>query len=158
MPAITTAYVRNIIKRGLSEVVDSSPGKADVPLIWDHFDSTCAFCGKSLSREAREGRIDHLVAASQDGANATGNRVLACGPCNDEEKLDQQWEVFLRFKSESDSVFEERRQRITSWQELHPVSDQVTHAQLRLAAAEKAQEVIACFDQKVRELQLLLRD
>lgn len=158
MPAVTTAYVRNIIRRGLSELVDASPGKRDTPLIWDHFHSSCAFCGKSLRSDAREGRIDHLIAASQDGPNAIGNRVLACGPCNDEEKLDQQWEVFLRSKSQSDAVFEERHQRITAWQNLHPVANQVSHTQLRRAAADKAQEVIALFDQKVRELQLLLRD
>ena len=158
MPAVTTAYVRNIIKRGLSELVDASPKKAHVGLVWAHFRSACAFCEKPLNRDAEEGRMDHLVAASQHGANAIGNRVLACGLCNDKEKLDQHWEDFLRLKSDSDAVFEARRQRIIEWQELNPIADHVSHKQLRGAASEKALEVIAVFDQKVLELQALMRE
>jgi len=149
MPAITTAYVRNIIKRGLSELVDASPSKEDVALIWQHFGCTCAFCGKPLKRDAEEGRIDHLIAASQGGPNALGNRVLACGPCNDKEKLHLDWKEFLQRKSESPTVFQERRHRIAAWQELHPIPNL---KELRDAAALKAQEVIAVFDEKVREL------
>lgn len=158
MPAITTAYVRNIIKQGLTELVDPSPDKKEISLIWAHFDSSRAFCGKHLRRDAREGRIDHSLAASQGGSNSIGNRVLACGPCNDDEKLDQHWEAFLRVKAESDEIFEARRRRITEWQERNPIADEARHRELRDAAIEKALEAIKVFDKKVEELRLLIRE
>ena len=158
MPKTTTAYVRNIIRRGLIELVDPSPDKDDVTLVWIHFDSSCAYCGRPLKREAREGRIDHSRASSQGGANAIGNRVLACGPCNDDEKLDQHWEAFLRVKVEADDVFEARRKRILEWQTRNPLADETRHTELTSAAKQKAAEVIKVFDEKVRELGLLMRE
>jgi hypothetical protein len=158
MPAVTTAYVKNVINRGLSELVDPSPTKGDQASIWQHFNSCCAYCGTTLDRAAKEGCIDHLVPASKRGANSIGNRVLACGPCNDTEKLDQPWEPFLRSKSKSDAVFDARRQRIVAWQTRHPIGDEVYHQSVRDAASEKALEVIRVFDEKVRELQQLVRE
>jgi hypothetical protein len=158
MPAVTTAYVKNIIKRGLSELVDPSPTKDDHASIWQHFNSSCAYCGTVLIRAEEKGRIDHLLAASKGGANSIGNRVLSCGSCNDKEKLDQPWEPFLRSKSESAAVFDARRQRIAAWQTLHPIGDEARHQSLREAASEKAFEVIKVFEEKVRELQQLVRE
>lgn len=155
MPATTTAYVRNIIRRGLTELVDRSPNKKELGLVWTHFGSACAFCGQALRQGAREGRADHLLAASQNGANAIGNRVLACGPCNDDEKLDQHWEAFLRLKSTTDEIFEARRNRILEWQQLNPLANASLHSELRDAAMAKALEVIKVFDEKVQELRLL---
>lgn len=157
MPAVTTAYVRNIIKRGLTELVDPSPDKNETSLIWAHFESSCAFCGKTLRRDDRQGRIDHSLAASQGGSNSIGNRVLACGPCNDDEKLDQHWEAFLRLKAQSDDIFEARRNRIIEWQERNPIANEALHRELRAAALEKALEVIKVFDEKVDELRVLTR-
>ena len=119
MPAVTTAYVKNIVRRGLSELVDPSPTKKDEDSIWRYFESTCAYCGTSLKRALGEGRIDHPEPASKGGANSIGNRVLACGVCNDKEKLDQPWEPFLRLKAKKGAVFdpvlfEARRERIIS--------------------------------------------
>jgi hypothetical protein len=158
MPAVTRAYVKNIIKRGLSELVDPSPAKGNHTSIWQHFNSSCAYCGAVLSRAAKNGRIDHLLAASKEGGNSIGNRVLSCGPCNDKEKLDQPWEPFLRSKSKSDSVFHTRRQRILEWQKLHPIGDEVHHQALRDGASERALEVIKVFEEKVRELQQLVHE
>ncbi len=157
MPAITTAYVRNIIKRGLTELVDRSPDKKEISLVWAHFDSSCAFCGKPLQRHAREGRIDHSLAASHGGSNSIGNRVLACGPCNDDEKLDQHWEAFLRVKTQSVEIFEMRRKRIIEWHERNPIANEARHRELRAAAIEKALEVINVFDERVQELRALMR-
>jgi hypothetical protein len=158
MPAVTTAYVKNIIKRGLSELVDPSPTKDDHASIWQHFDSSCAYCGTALNRATEDGRIDHLLAASKGGANSIGNRVLSCGSCNDKEKLDQPWEPFLRSKSESAAVFDARRQLILAWKALHPIADEARHQSLRDAASGKALEVIKVFDVEVRELQQLVRE
>lgn len=157
VPAVTTAYVRNIIKRGLAEIIDRSPNKNEITLIWAHFDSSCAFCGKPLRREAREGRIDHSVAASDGGSNWLGNRVLACGPCNDDEKLDQHWESFLLIKAEPGEVFEARRKRILDWQGRNRLLNGDRHSELRNVAAEKALEVIRVFDEKVQELRVMNR-
>ena len=87
-----------------------------------------------------------------------GNRVLSCGPCNDKEKLDQPWEAFLRAKSDSDAVFETRREKIRSWQLLHPVPDEDHHRSLNAAAAAKAAEVISLFDKKVSDLQQMMTE
>jgi hypothetical protein len=130
----------------------------DHVLIWEYFNSACAFCGRFLKRNAEEARIDHLVAASKGGSNALGNRVLSCGPCNDKEKLDQHWELFLRLKSESDEVFALRRERIRQWQVLHPVPDEAHHRLFNEAAAMKATEVIGLFEQKIAELQILIAE
>jgi hypothetical protein len=126
-------------------------------LVWAHFDSSCAYCGKPLRRDAREGRIDHSLAAFQGGPNSIGNRVLACGPCDDDEKLDQHWEAFLRFKAESDEIFEARRKRIAEWQERNPIANEARHRKLWDAATEKALQVIKVFDEKVGELRLPVR-
>lgn len=64
MPAPTPAYVKNIIRRSLREVVDPSPSKAEVKQIWEFFDSKCVYCGKELHKEKKEGHIDHLVSSS----------------------------------------------------------------------------------------------
>jgi hypothetical protein len=156
MPAVTTAYVRNIINRGLSELVDPSPAKNDLDAVWHHFNSSCAFCGAALNRAAEEGRLDHLLAASSGGPNSLGNRVLACGTCNDKEKLDQPWERFLRSKAESEVVFDLRKRRVVAWQNLHPIPDEARHRALRAAASGKALEVIKIFDEKVIELKQLV--
>src|SRR5688500_10881698 len=98
MPRVSTAYVKNIVRRGFSELVDPEPDAQGKTLIWTHFESACAYCGVSLNRSAREGRIDHAVSASDHGHNGLGNRVLACGPCNDDDKRNEHWETFLRRK------------------------------------------------------------
>lgn len=152
MPAVTTAYVKNIIKRGLAEVVDRSPNKKEISRLWSHFNSSCAFCGKPLRYDAREGRIDHCLAASRGGSNAIGNRLLACGSCNDDEKLDQHWEPFLRSKAVTEEIFQARRKLIMEWQELNPLENKSHDQELRRLAEEKALEVIRLFDEKVREL------
>jgi len=158
MPRITTSYAKNIIERAFAELVDRSPGNKEISRIWSYFDSSCAFCGRALRRGAREGRIDHLVAAAKGGWNSIGNRVLACGSCNDDEKLDQLWEDFLRVKVESDDVFEVRRKRITEWQEQNPISNEARHRELRDVAVSKAREVINVFNEKAEELRLLMRE
>jgi|ERR1017187_3137024 hypothetical protein len=155
MPAVTTAYVKNIIRRGFSELVDPSPTREEQDLIWAHFKSTCAFCGRLLNRKAEEGRIDHLLAASKGGANALGNRVLSCGCCNDKEKLDQQWETFLAKKVNPSNEFAIRKKQILEWQSIHRLPDATHHRVLRDAADRIAADVIKYFESSVSEIRIL---
>src|SRR5207253_6627151 len=115
MPKTTIGYAKNIIRRALRELVDHSPSKQEVTLIWEFFESTCAYCGIHLSRKDQEGHIDHLVAASLGGSNHVSNRVLSCANCNEKEKLDQPWEQFLRHKNPNAKVFSQRRAKILEW-------------------------------------------
>lgn len=155
MPAMATGYVKNSIRRCFSELVDHSPTKADRIAIWEHFDSVCAYCGRPLNRTAKQAHIDHLIPASQGGTNAIGNRVLSCANCN-EEKRDQRWDAFLRQKSDSDTVFVVRREKIHKWQRLHSVPDDAGLLSLREEATAKATQVIELFDQKIKELRRLV--
>ena len=152
MPAVTTAYVKNIIRRGFSELVDSSPTREEQEMVWAHFENRCAYCGELLRRGAKQGHIDHLVSASQGGANALGNRVLSCASCNEREKLDRPWETFLRKKATSDAVFLKRRERILEWQQAHPVPNGQGREDRVSFARSRADEVVACFDKAVAQV------
>lgn len=85
--------------------------------LWTFFAASCAYCGDPLERELREGHADHLVATAAGGTNHPSNFVLACGRCNGDEKLDSDWEAFLRLKcaDEDPTVFPARRARILEW-------------------------------------------
>ncbi len=157
MPTVTPAYVKNMMRRGLSELVDPSPDDQAEVQIWNHFKSACAYCGSPLRKGAKEAHIDHLVSASNRGANSLGNRVLSCAECNEKGKRDQPWEVFLRRKSTSPEEFYNRRQVIVEWQKRHPMVDDKRLEFVKNVAREKAAEVIRVFDQKVAETRKLLR-
>jgi len=64
MPAVTTSYAKNIVRRAFSELVDPSPTRKEQAKIWDYFGDCCAYCGCPLRRGAKEGHIDHLVLGS----------------------------------------------------------------------------------------------
>jgi len=149
MPAITTAYVKNIIRRCFSEIVDPSPNRRGVEAIWRHFDNRCAYCNRLLNRAAKEGHIDHLVSASGGGANAIGNRVLSCSSCNEKEKLDKPWEAFLKFKSGSDAEFVRRRQRILDWRKANPLCEGSELQEAATFARAQAEQVIAVFEKGI---------
>ena len=55
-------------------------------------------------------------------------------------------------------MFEARRKRILEWQTRNPLADEPRHTELTSAAMQKAAEVIKVFDEKVRELGLLMRE
>ncbi|MGO9763164.1 MAG: HNH endonuclease [Solirubrobacteraceae bacterium] len=82
------------MRRAVAEILDPSPRNVDA--LWAHFESSCAYCGKPLSREKREGHRDH---AAPGGGNGLGNLVLACGSCNGDEKREASWHEFLKQKT-----------------------------------------------------------
>ena len=99
--------------------------------------------------------MDHAVSASGDGHNGLGNRVLACGSCNDDEKRDEHWESFLKRKNNDRKAFDERRERILQWMTLHGGA---RHSlALSHAAKAAANEVNALFDVKVAEIKAMMR-
>jgi len=152
MPAATPAYVKNMIRRGLSEIVDPSPSSEEEKIIWSHFQDCCAYCGRQMRRGSKEAHIDHLVPASAGGANGIGNRVLSCALCNAEEKRDQPWEEFLKSKARSPEEFAMRRQRILDWQKDHPTLTGPDHQKLIKLAFEKAGEICGLFDRSANEI------
>jgi hypothetical protein len=149
MPATTTSYAKNIIRRALRELVDRSPSKQEITLLWEFFESGCAYCGAHLSRKNQEGHVDHLVAASLGGVNHVSNRVLSCANCNEKEKLDHPWQQFLRHKNSDENILSQRQAKILEWSER---SDRQQEDALLKAADQAAARVAACFDEEVAKL------
>ena len=154
MPRISTASVKNIVRRGFNELVDPEPSAAERARIWAHFQSRCAYCGVALTKEKQEGRIDHAVSAAATGSNGLGNRVLACGRCNDHEKRDEHWDVFLKRKNTEPAIYHQRRESIVGWMKQHHAND--ASSELLQAAAKAAEEVNALFESKVTEIRALI--
>lgn len=152
MPAPTPGYVKNMIRRVLREILDPSPRGSDVSVIWEFFESRCAYCGSELRRSRKEGHIDHLVSSSQGGANHLWNRVLSCATCNEKEKLDLSWEEFLRKKSPDPAVSGQRRERIIRWQEQHPLPPRLKDEALFEQVSQLAEEAARFLDEKVEQV------
>src|SRR6266540_1965888 len=98
MPRVTPSMAKNTIKRSLRSVVDRELSTAEKTAIWTHFCSQCAYCGKELTRDSREGHIDHLIPTTSGGTNHISNRALSCPPCNGDEKREEDWGTFLNRK------------------------------------------------------------
>jgi hypothetical protein len=109
----TTPQIKNLMRRGLRLLVDPEPTREEKTRIRDYFQHRCAYCGKALPTD--QGDIDHLIPAALGGANGLANRVLSCKPCNAHEKRDRNWLEFIQAKSESLTVFQERRAKIENW-------------------------------------------
>jgi 5-methylcytosine-specific restriction endonuclease McrA len=114
----TLSMAKNKLDRALRALLDSPPSEQDVAELWQYFESRCAYCGKILCREKREGHLDHVQCASDGGSNSIHNLVLACGVCNGDQKREEDWEPFLRKKRLPEAVFLERKRRIEHWLEL----------------------------------------
>lgn len=149
MPPVSTAFAKNVVRRALMQVADPAPDRRQQLLIWDFFASACAYCGRAISKQSKEGHIDHLVSASLGGRNHIANRVLSCAPCNEKEKRDAHWEDFLRVKCGDESLLAERRARIEEWQRLNALEDTEEAVTLRALAEASAAEVHRLFDEKV---------
>lgn len=115
----TPSKARNLMKRALREIIDPSPTVEERDALWERFDSCCIFCGRRLDPQAREGHLDHLDSSTGGGGNSIGNRVLACGKCNGDEKREQDWKAFLAQKCPDKKERERRLQLIRDWQAEH---------------------------------------
>lgn len=153
MLAPTPGYVKNIIRRSLREIVDPSPCKKDVQIIWEFFNSECAYCGKKLRKGHKEAHIDHLVSSSYGGANQLCNRVLSCATCNEKEKLDKPWEEFLAQKCSSKQIEAERKSKILQWQKKH--KEYLLGKDILSKIKSLADDVAVCYDEKVDQVRKL---
>ena len=158
MPRITPGFVRNMIRRSLSEIVDSAPAKKDIAEIWRFFKSECAYCGKVLERGKKEGHIDHLISASSGGPNHLSNRVLACSTCNEKEKLDTPWDLFLERKIKDARFRRQRMKKIREWQRLTGEDVSARSAQLNALVEKACDEVLGLYSRKVEEIRSRRRD
>lgn len=149
MPSITIPYVKNIIRRAFREIVDPRPRNDELDLIWRHFQSECAYCGRSLRRNVKEAHIDHLVSSSDGGYNGLSNLVLSCAECNESGKRDLPWEDFLKLKAKPETIYKARREQILSWQMANHSTTGAVDPNLLKKAGEMADEVVALFEAKV---------
>lgn len=130
----TPSQARNAIKRCLTEVVDPNPTRSQINRLWKYFDSCCCYCGKRLERSKRNGHKDHLVPSAVGGENCLSNRVLSCGPCNGDQKLDADWKEFIASKC-SGKLLRARRRKIEDWVEENGGAGELSEEKQRQAAA-----------------------
>jgi 5-methylcytosine-specific restriction endonuclease McrA len=147
----TVSQAKNRMRRAAEEIVD--PGPTDLEPIWTYFDARCAYCGKQLRRELREGHVDH---AEPGGGNHLGNLVLACGPCNGDEKREESWRDFLHRKVGDPDTRDERAARIETWSLMH-AKPRSTESQEIAALRADVENLIADFGAKCNELKALVR-
>jgi hypothetical protein len=152
MPVFSVAQIKNYVRRSFKEMVDPSPDKFEAEKIWSFFESKCAFCGLELKKGNKEAHIDHLVSASLGGVNHISNRVLACANCNEKEKLDQDWKIFLKKKAKSPSEYQERLERIENYMVLSCGTDGPCNPELMELAIKYADEVNKVFEGYAKEL------
>ena len=153
MPAPTPPYVKNMIRRSLREIIEPSPKKKEISLIWEFFNHECAYCGKQLNKEKKEGHIDHLISASLRGSNHISNRVLSCADCNEKEKLDMDWEKFLIQKNRCNTLLLKRKGKILKWQEKY--KKVILNKKIIDKIESLGNEVSFFYDEKVKEIRNL---
>lgn len=149
---LSPSVAKNHMGRAVDAIVDPRPTSEDP--IWDYFEAKCAYCGTTLSKADREGHIDH---ATPGGGNHSGNLVLACSPCNGDEKLDADWRVFLNQKVSDPQVRQVRITKIEAWQAMHPKPEWTPTPQVEAIEAE-LREMIVAFGVKCAELRKAVAD
>jgi hypothetical protein len=145
MGRITPPMARNMIRRALIEMIDKSPSKSEISQVWEYFGSACAYCGRALMSGEKQAHLDHLISSSAGGRNHIANRVLACAACNEHEKREMDWEIFLRLKAESEAEFLSRKRRIEKWTTMFPVDAAVLAPEVFDFARECADEAVRAF-------------
>jgi hypothetical protein len=150
----TPSMAKNQIRRCLQAIIDPHPTDAEVSELWSYFESTCAYCGLSLTRGARDGHVDHVVPHSSGGSNSIYNHVLSCSRCNGDEKREEHWESFLARKTLVPQQLAQRHAHIARW------LDRATGLTRAPAVAPKDVEAIIesaleSFDASVKQLRAL---
>ncbi len=139
--------------RALDTILDPPP-TSDAP-IWDYFGSECAYCRRPLDKKARYGDIDH---ADADGGNHLGNLVLACPPCNGDEKRETPWLEFLEIKVSDPELRESRRKKILDRMVMHPASSPGVRVPEVEAKVAEIRQLIDDFGKYCAELRTLLQE
>ncbi|HXT41382.1 MAG TPA: hypothetical protein VN887_15345 [Candidatus Angelobacter sp.] len=146
---VSPSQAKNFIARSLRAVADPHPSGTALQKLWKHFNNQCAYCGHKLRPGMEDASYDHLV---PNGGNHLGNIVLACGRCNEYEKLNADWDAFLRKKATISKLYHERRSRILDWQKCHKGD----HSQVSQVLLEQAEDCIRravkSFDRELSKL------
>ncbi|MHC4353281.1 MAG: HNH endonuclease [Planctomycetota bacterium] len=141
-----------MIRRCFREQIDRSPTKSQVGSIWDYFQNSCAYCGRTLDRDKKEGHIDHLVSASQGGANNISNRVLSCAACNEKEKLDEDWRAFLEKRVPDSGLRQKRIKKIEQWVVTQDAGSATVPEGLLRQAESLAEVAVKVFDSGIEKI------
>ncbi len=142
-----------MIRRSLREIIDPSPTKENEEKIWQFFNSECAYCGKPLNKKQKQGHIDHLSPSSLGGPNHISNRVLSCATCNEAEKLDKEWQEFIKQKNPNPDILRRRITKIYEWQKLN--EKPILNQEILQKVKSVSESVVAFYDVKVREIREL---
>jgi len=146
------ANATNIMGRVINNILDPEPTGLRKRLV-DYFGASCAYCGAELGPGVKA-CMDH---ADPGVGNHAGNRVLACSPCNDEEKRDMPWREFLRLKVPDVVLFSERERRILGWLEAND-RESIRRSPAVLQAEAEARAVINEFREKCVRLRQVIND
>jgi HNH endonuclease len=157
MPKDTPSMAKNKIGRCLKAILDPHPSGEDINKLWEHFDSSCAYCGTRIDRKSRQGHRDHAVPAALGGTNAIRSFVLACARCNGDEKREEPWELFLTKKCPSVEVLESRRRQIRDWISPLNVALMLSDSETEARAKEIIDTALASFDKSVGDMRRLRR-
>ena len=146
---VSPSQAKNFIARSLRAVADPHPSGTALHELWKHFNNQCAYCGLKLRPGMEDASYDHLL---PNGGNHLGNIVLACGRCNEYEKLNTDWDAFLRKKATTSKLYGERRSRILDWQKFHKRD----HSQVNQVLLEQSEDCIRravkSFDRELSKL------
>ena len=157
MPSISNAYVKNIMNRRISELLEPSPNQKEKKQLRAFFQNLCVFCGAKLGEAKGDTHFDHLVAASAGGRNGLSNRVISCSRCNVEEKRDGDWEPFLHTKCLDDQTFVARRQQILNWQNKFLSLGTPMPTSELLEAMGRAKNTIIQFEDECKKIEDILQ-
>lgn len=150
MPKDTPSIAKNKIRRSLLAIYDPYPSKSETKLLWEYFESSCAYCNVFIDPGSRTGHLDHLISSTEGGTNNIHNFVLACARCNGDEKRDESWVSFLERKSDSMLTNIKRKEKIECWSTRAPVSELSSEFSVELAGILK--EALDDFDASVKKM------
>lgn len=135
-------------------IIDPHPTADELARLWEHFSNRCAYCDVEVSKEARDGQVDHIISAALGGKNGVDNHVLACGRCNGDKKRELDWLTFLEQKIPDHAAREQRRQKIIAW-----IGDGADQNKLSEAQEEQVsliiQQALQAFDEAVTAMREL---
>jgi predicted restriction endonuclease len=152
---MSPSQAKNAVLRCLSGIIDPYPTKKAVERVWEHFESKCAYCGAQMKRTDRKGHLDHLVSFKDGGANDIGNYVLACGTCNGDEKLEENWECFMRRKNLDDALYLARKTKIEDWVAHNASTRRHIPDDQRCAVLDAFQRIASALEESVADLRRL---
>ncbi|HKY32225.1 MAG TPA: HNH endonuclease signature motif containing protein [Candidatus Polarisedimenticolia bacterium] len=116
----------------------------------EFFNAKCAYCERTLPSRWH---ADHLVSVDKGGFNHVSNRVPACPQCNEQEKHEMAWLLFLDMKSSGDALLlANRRARIEAWMALNKPSTAPVTDEQRLAWKTEVQLLSSAIDDAWKRL------